>query len=213
MNTLIEAAHAALLEIPSLERWKAECYGLNAEILGDLAEEHGFTVEDADDLLCLAGSKSRGRLLMRLESSMRLDDWMRLVCNNWTACDDLAAVRNEMAEIFANMPPKCLRLTMTPKERKALRALPEAITVYRGCYEHNRDGLSWSLSKAIAEEFVTKNRYRHDDKQALLLIGSVNRDRVFLKLDREELEIVSANVAVASVVEVPRVAVAVSANE
>ncbi len=80
---------------------------------------------------------------------------------------------------------------MTPSEREYLASFHEVVDVWRGCYEHNRGGFSWSADREIAIKFLTLNRYRHDELDPLLLHGRVRRaDILFVKIERKEQEIV-----------------------
>lgn len=187
MTVLIDRAVEAMRSMDL----DAERTGRMAEVLGDQAELHGVDVDEADHLLMMAGSLSRGRLLVRLWPAMRSRDWWGLLRTNWTCCDDLAAVADDMRDIINDASVPDLMLAMTPYERKVWRGLPETITVYRGCYDHNRDGLSWSLSRKVAERFTTLSRYHHADKTPLLLTGTVSKTSVFVKTDRKEREVVS----------------------
>jgi len=66
--------------------------------------------------------------------------------------------------------------------------------VYRGCYAVNRAGLSWSTDCTVAERFPRLARYLRPGRQPILRTGTVARDRVTLKLDRSEQEIIAAHV-------------------
>jgi len=82
---------------------------------------------------------------------------------------------------------------MTPTERKALRALPELITVYRGCQQDlNDDGLSWTLDRSRAEWFAKRFRQQNGENAPCVLIGELKRADVFayFKEGRGEEEIV-----------------------
>jgi hypothetical protein len=80
---------------------------------------------------------------------------------------------------------------MREAEKRYLAALPERIAIWRGCYDHNREGFSWTDDRTVAERFPTLERYKHDGKKPILLRGVVNRkDILFVKHDREECEIV-----------------------
>lgn len=85
---------------------------------------------------------------------------------------------------------------MCAEERAALAALPECITVYRGCYAVNRAGLSWTTDRALAAGFPALARYRRRVERPLLRTGIVRRDRAVLKLDREEQEVVAHYVSI-----------------
>jgi hypothetical protein len=81
---------------------------------------------------------------------------------------------------------------MEPDELAALAKMPATIKIYRGCYENNQDGLSWTTDKAVAELHTKKLRYSSLDKNEipLLLEDSIDSGRVVLKLEREEWEII-----------------------
>lgn len=196
MSALIEAANEAFSGKGFFDL-DTERTGKQAEILGDLVEFHGANRREAEELLASVGSKSCGRLLIRLwDAGMGNYDWWRLLRDNWSGCDDLANVVEGMREIIGEAEPRELLWAMTPYERKTWRALPDTLTVYRGCYDHNRDGLSWSLSRKVAERFTTLQRYHHTDESSLLLTGTVSKHSVFLKTDRHEREVVAPHVAV-----------------
>lgn len=192
MSAVIEAANEAFNGGGFFDL-DAERTGKQAEILGDLVECHGANRREAEELLGSIGSRSRGRLLARLwDAGMGSYDWWRLVRDNWTVCDDLFAVAEDMREIIGEAEPRELFWAMTPYERKAWRALPGTLMVYRGCCDHNRDGLSWSLSRKVAEKFATL----HPNKSPLLLAGTVSKHSVFLKTCRKEREVVAPHVTV-----------------
>lgn len=103
-------------------------------------------------------------------------------------------------QVLAAFPPlaKLLRsatkaerdLMMTTDERAALAAMPEEITVYRGCYEINRRGLSWTTDINIAARFPTLHRYSRPGEQPILLQAIAYRDRAVAKHGRSEDEVI-----------------------
>jgi hypothetical protein len=112
---------------------------------------------------------------------------IRLLGKEWSGCD---AYPKEMRILLLGLPCPAVE-AMTREEREHLDALPEIIHLWRGCYEHNRDGFSWSEVRSIAKRHLTLSRYRHDGSHPLLLHGTVNRrDIIFVKHDRKEHEIV-----------------------
>jgi hypothetical protein len=127
---------------------------------------------------------------------MASEDWWVLLGQEWSGCDNIAmfspALRALMkaasqAELERMMPLKALTVRECP---------PRTITVYRGCYECNKDGLSWSTSRRVAASFPYLHRYYRTGEQAFLLTGTVDRTRAVLLLDRSEDEVVSADVTV-----------------
>jgi hypothetical protein len=125
-------------------------------------------------------------------------DWWKLLGMLWTICDNVGHFKTQLFDHLMFASPEELRAAMRPNEWRTLRSLPEDLTVYRGCYEVNKDGLSWSLSEKIARTFPSMLRYARPGEDALLLVGTVPRDCVFLKLDRREREVVSACVEIES---------------
>lgn len=120
---------------------------------------------------------------------MPYTDWLAQVGEHWSRMDNLSHYREELLNGLGDADESELRLLMTDEENRAYDALPELLTVYRGCYEHNRYGLSWSLCKDVAAKFPLLGRYRHAKSHPLLLkIEGVPKKWGFLKLDRGELE-------------------------
>jgi hypothetical protein len=78
---------------------------------------------------------------------------------------------------------------MNDEERMAFEALPEQITIYRGCGPKNMFGFSWSLDRKIAAKFPFSSRYWTDEPKLLTATISKNRAAA-LKLARREQEII-----------------------
>jgi hypothetical protein len=134
----------------------------------------------------------------RRETGLTGPEWWALLGREWSCCDNIWSASRWLRTRLRAANRQHVECMMEPEEHKALRLLPETITVYRGAHAFNRWGLSWTLSRSVAVEFPTLNRYRNDDYQASLLIGVVPRNRAVLKLDRTEFEIISADVAITS---------------
>ncbi len=109
-------------------------------------------------------------------------------------CDDIVVHRLTLRAILLNATLKERHAMMKPREIEQWRELPEIFPVYRGCYQFNRDGLSWSLSRATAAGFPALLRYAQRDHSPLLLTGHVARASIVLKLDREESEVIAPHV-------------------
>lgn len=75
---------------------------------------------------------------------------------------------------------------MTDNERTRLAVLPEVVTVYRGCRDHNRMGWSWALDATRAHWFA-----RRWLRSGLLLCGRVARTAIVALFDgRKEDEVI-----------------------
>jgi hypothetical protein len=77
---------------------------------------------------------------------------------------------------------------MNAAERERLAALPEVVTVYRGCRAHNRDGVAWTLDADSARWFAG----RLGEPGGILVTGSIERATIIaLFIARSEEEIVA----------------------
>ena len=111
---------------------------------------------------------------------------------HWCFSDNICDFKDQLSEILGNASRKELDLMMEPDELATLAKMPAIIKIYRGCYEKNRDGLSWTTDKAVAELHTKKLRYSSLNKNEipLLLEDSIDSGRAVLKLERNEWEII-----------------------
>ncbi len=152
---------------------------------------------DADAyVLRWCNSYERLPTLLRFRREMSAPDWWRLLGELWSMCDNIAAHKERLRAYLMKASGRNLLAMMRNHERRALGYLPPMVTVYRGCYGVNRDGLSWTLCREVAERFPTLLRYKRTGDLPLLLTGVVERNRVVLKLGRHEREVICASVRV-----------------
>lgn len=118
-------------------------------------------------------------------------EWFRLLGEWWTMCDNISSERSFLRRILSRASREELDAMMTTQERAVLASMPQRFSVYRGCYQVNRPGLSWTTERAVAERFPKMARYRRPGERSILRLGVVLRDRVVLKLDRREQEIIA----------------------
>lgn len=155
-----------------------------------------LTLEQAKERLRFANSYSRLPSLIELAWQMEWGDWLALLGEEWPSCDNIGLHLDELLEQtpLADVveQPKALRhWLMTADELAALNALPETVTLWRGCYQPNKWGLSWSLDRAKAASFPFLHRYQQEG-QALLVKARIARDDIVaLKLDRNEAEVIA----------------------
>ena len=125
--------------------------------------------------------------LVSLHSEMSHQDWLRLIGEYWSVCDTIHEHRLTLRRILGTKGP--IRLMMSEEENAAYDALPELVTIYRGCGV-TLLGASWSLDRAVANSFPFTNRYRVSDP--ILITATVKKQNILcVKLDREESEIVT----------------------
>jgi hypothetical protein len=125
-----------------------------------------------------------------------MPQWFSLLGDSWSVCDNIAYWSVVLRQRLARASREELDAMMDAREIEALRGLPERITIYRGCYRVNRAGLSWTMDRAVAERFPRLWRYRRRDQQPLLRTGTVRRDRIVLKLCRNEREVIAHHVRI-----------------
>jgi hypothetical protein len=125
----------------------------------------------------------------------------RVLGEIWIRCDRIGEYREELEDgPFTSADTLTCWEMMNPAERRAFRALPDEFVVWRGCYANNKEGLSWSIHRNVAEGFPFLHRFRHETKRPLLIKGLVRRSSVIaLKLDRSEAEIITRRPEILSI--------------
>lgn len=127
-----------------------------------------------------------------VDDSEQFRAWLVVLGYEWSCCDNVGRYAELLCEPLDYALSIGLNgLMMTDGERHALAQLPDEITVYRGCYEFNADGLSWTTCRSIAEGFTKLARYNKPDRVPILLSRTVKRaDVIAYKLERNELEVI-----------------------
>jgi hypothetical protein len=151
--------------------------------------EPALSFNDATALL-LRWCDSYSRLPQLLEMADRMErhEWLLLLGRLWSSCDNIGSHRLELRALLPPAGP-VLEL-MGPAEADAYWALPDRLTVYRGCGAQNLLGASWSLERETAARFPLLHRYRQ--AHPLLVTATVRKAHVLaMKLDREEAEIIT----------------------
>lgn len=81
---------------------------------------------------------------------------------------------------------------MTENEREFLKKLPDKITVYRGCSSNEvktgNFGISWTLSKKIAEQFRTNKEVNL--RKGILVERIIPKSEVIAYFDEPDKEII-----------------------
>ena len=157
-----------------------------------------MTLTEAREAVRLCNSYNLLPKIIGLCSNLDVADWLRLLGENWTGCDNISQFAGElMGETplsYVLDGEHALRQhLMDEREADHFAGLPDSVTAWRGCYAHNKCGLSWSLERATAERFPFLHRYRAEG-QPLLVRAEVRKgDIIALKLDRDEAEIITAS--------------------
>lgn len=149
-----------------------------------------------EQALRMSDSYTRMQVLVELGFLMPLDEWLVVLGREWTCCDNIGKYYALLRRMMPDGGP--LRQMMTSDEQAAYDALPDRLTVYRGCGAANKRGASWSVSRSVATRFPFLMRYRAADP--LLITAAVLKRRVLaVKLDRGEAEVITFHCRVTAV--------------
>ncbi|EQB12157.1 hypothetical protein [Sphingobium lactosutens] len=158
--------------------------------------EHIGLDEARSIMFCGCNSYDRLPTLIDISSQMNPEEWFSVLGEFWEVCDNTSYYLPDLCsqtpflQLVRN-PLAWRDHMMTTNERVALADLPECVTIYRGCYIHNMDGLSWSLDQQIAAGFpgMTHNRSKGPP---LLIKATITRDQILAFKDgRREAKIIA----------------------
>jgi hypothetical protein len=145
----------------------------------NLDEARNYIYRTTDTFRCMDGT-------VDLMGEMEWEEWLTLLGEVWTGC---AAVGLSRRHLESWLPRGPIPQMMTKVEQAALDALPDRVTIYRGCGPVNERGLSWSLDRDMAKRFPFLPRYR--TAVPMLLTGTIRKSRITaLKLGVDEQEVI-----------------------
>jgi len=116
-----------------------------------------LTYDEANETLFIEESYSRLGAIYRLYHHMQRADWFNLLGLWWSSCYNIRRYRLALKALMGTEGP--IREMMDEEEQVAYDALPDTITVYRGCGEINKVGASWTTDRSVAEKFPFYGRY------------------------------------------------------
>lgn len=145
---------------------------------------------ESPDLLAKSNEhQSKMRELWRSCPKPTRTEWFRLLGENWTGFDDIAAWRAPLTKLFKSATRSYIAAMMNPEEIQAWKNLPEKIPAFRGCSSLSSKGFSYSLDRAVAERFPTLNRY--NTATPTLISALIPKRFAVVKIDRNESEIIA----------------------
>jgi hypothetical protein len=152
------------------------------------------TIDEAvEEIFRACNSYERMDAVLDLLGDIDFSDWLAVLGQIWSSADNVGLYRDDLVEVLTDWmdnPHTVIPELMTPEEMAAFEALPDEVTIYRGCcVANNRSGLSWSLSREVASRFPFLTRYRASDP--VLLTAKVPKSRIAaIKLERDEQEVI-----------------------
>ena len=155
-------------------------------------------LDNLEKSLLLCDSYSRLDFLIDIWDSYSEDVFLKMFFNWWTSCDttplNIEHITNILGEL-EQLGSLQLKYAM-PENLAEYLALPDELTVFRGCYAFNDDGICFSTDKQTAINFVNHARYKADGNQPILLTGKVKKADCLFFNDRKESEILSLSVEI-----------------
>lgn len=136
-------------------------------------------------------SYERMEILINLYDDLEREIFYKVLGAIWSCSDDICVFKDDLEYFLAEDGTQYYGVMMTDEEKQALSLLPEVITLYRGCYSHNMNGLSWTTDLDTAIKFITLNRYAHSELEPLVMTSKILKKDAILILDRGENEIIA----------------------
>ena len=124
------------------------------------------------------------------------DELFAILRDEWVWFHNISDNVEDLQEVFPLYGP--VRAMMTPEENAAYDALPDILTVHRGCDAGWLEGLSWGLNKKVANWFAFYPLTQAEEPT--LLTARVEKKFIMaIKLGRGEEEIITSCAAVQTV--------------
>jgi hypothetical protein len=116
---------------------------------------------------------------------MEQDEWLSLLGEWWSACDNISEHLGLLRLRLPSIGPA--RPMMEPEELAAWEALPDRVIIYRGARRYKL-GASWTLERSVAELFPFRARYAGGGEPVLITAEVEKKNILAIKLDRNEHE-------------------------
>lgn len=127
----------------------------------------------ADDFCSYLQSLDRGILLARLYKGMTSQQWAKLFVDHWTSIETADYMMTDLRQALDVVGMKNLQDCMDEEDRAHYDALPDELTVYRGC-ANGGDGFSWTLDLKTAEQFLLRKEGAYSGMMKMRLMVSTN---------------------------------------
>lgn len=118
--------------------------------------------------------------------------YYQMLAAEWMHCENIWQYQDLLKDLLQR-DPKSQKHMMSKRGRKILASLPDTVTIYRGATERNRESLSWTLDKKIAEFFVSRYSALHEYQgvSGRVYTGVCKKpDIIALLLARREQEVI-----------------------
>jgi hypothetical protein len=104
-------------------------------------------------------SDDRAQRLLELTADSDPAVFWQVFHQVWNNCDDTWYLQLDIIEALElNREAQPPRLFWNDEQKAFFDALPEVVTIYRGCSRERMRGVSWTTDKAVAEGFARGHR-------------------------------------------------------
>jgi hypothetical protein len=147
--------------------------------------------EQISRYLLLFGSHERAIPLWEETDDEPADVFWPVFLENWCVCDGLWPMRKlllpTLRRRFAQLSPIPF---MKPGDRQFYEALPDRVTVFRGCGRRRVRGLPWTTDLTVAEKFARGGRFPPPPDPVIARAEIDKADIFFVSGGRKESELI-----------------------
>lgn len=164
------------------------------DISNAIQSRGSITAQELKRMVRLGDSYSRLPTLLDLWAWADEREWLTLLGEEWTGCDNVGEHIDQLFDSPFGWQLDgggAIAEMMNADELAAYNALPDEVTVYRGCYQSNKWGICWSLDRDVAIKFPTLFRYYQEGQPLLVKAMAKKNNIAAVKLDRGEIEVIT----------------------
>jgi len=156
--------------------------------------QHQIDEHSWQDIVETQSPSERFNAYALLESQLDSGEKGALFAFTWVHSEG-CYTEDQINMIFGDLQSSGVTLDMilTDAEREELAALPDPFTIYRGCQESTREGISWTLSQDVAHGFAQRAADEdHENQTGLVIQAQCPKDavRAYFNGDLAEQEVV-----------------------
>jgi len=107
----------------------------------------------------------------------------------WPRADTVWRQATHLHSVLTKATEEHLLCMMTSEEQLFREGLPDEFDVYRGCYHHNIQGLTWSLVRDLAMEYPYMQGNRME-APPLLVSARLRRRQSVVKIGRDGVTVI-----------------------
>lgn len=116
-----------------------------------------MNLEEASKLMTMCSSFDRFQKFLEIQDQLNDKDYWKILSYAYTCSDDLFHLKEDVKEAFI-VDRSYREFLMDEEDFEVYNSLPEKLIIYRGMtneeLESGNFGVSWTLSKEIAEGFA-----------------------------------------------------------